>query len=207
MGQQRGGTVVGFIIGLLVGLGAALAVAVYVTKVPVPFLHKGQNRTADHDAAETKKNKDWDPNAPLYGKNPARPAAPADSGPVGADSPGAAPALPAPPVLAPPPAKAESKPAISADPLGDLARARSAGADPFTYFVQVGAYRSAEEAESQRAKLSLMGVETRVTEREQSGRTVFRVRAGPFEKKEDADKMKEKLDTSGMETALVRVQR
>ena len=37
--QQTGGTIVGFIVGVIVGLGAALAVAVYVTKVPVPFLN------------------------------------------------------------------------------------------------------------------------------------------------------------------------
>ena len=55
MKQQRGGTLVGFIIGVLVGLGAALAVAVYVTKVPIPFLNKGQSRTAEQDAAEAKK--------------------------------------------------------------------------------------------------------------------------------------------------------
>jgi cell division protein FtsN len=46
-----------------------------------------------------------------------------------------------------------------------------------------------------------------VSEREQSGRAVFRVRVGPFEKREDADKAKEKLDGAGMDTALVRVQR
>ena len=68
MKQQRGGTLVGFIIGLVVGLAVALGVAVYVTKVPIPFMNKGQIRSADQDAAEEKKNKDWDPNAPLYGK-------------------------------------------------------------------------------------------------------------------------------------------
>lgn len=68
MKQQRGGTILGFIIGVVVGLAAALVVAVYVTKVPVPFVNKGQSRSADQDAAEAKKNKDWDPNAPLYGK-------------------------------------------------------------------------------------------------------------------------------------------
>ena len=52
MTQQRGSTVVGFIIGLVVGLAIALGVAVYVTKVPVPFLNKGMNRSADQDAAE-----------------------------------------------------------------------------------------------------------------------------------------------------------
>ena len=51
MKQQRGGTILGFIMGVVVGLGAALAVAVYVTKVPIPFVNKGQSRSADQDAA------------------------------------------------------------------------------------------------------------------------------------------------------------
>lgn len=244
--QQRGGTFIGFIIGLLVGLGAALAVAVYVTKVPVPFLNKSQTRNAGQDVEEAKKNKDWDPNAPLYGKNPVKPVAPvvpvvpaessAPSEPVVSAKPATpvAPVVPTTPevpkkaVTAPaaapvasakpahdetaapaPTAKADSKPAVSADPLGDLAKARSATptAEPFTYFVQVGAYRSAEDAESQRVKLSLTGVQAKVTEREQGGRVVFRVRIGPFDKKEDADKAKERMDSSGQDAALVRVQR
>jgi cell division protein FtsN len=228
--QQRGGTMLGLIIGALVGLGAALAVAVYVTKVPVPFLNKSQPKGADTDAAEAKKNKDWDPNVPLAGKTPAKPA-PAASGAVGV--------TPA-PVITPAPSApatttasvATSKPKVSADPLGDLAKAKSdskpdarpdakpeaksepkleassnSGADPFNYFVQVGAFRTPEDAEQQRAKLLLMGFQAKVTEREQSGRTVYRVRLGPFDKKDEADKNKEKLEGSGVETALVRVQR
>src|SRR5438128_12642041 len=74
--HQSGNVIVGIIIGVVLGLAAALAVAVYVTKVPVPFLNKGQSRTPEQDAAESRRNKDWDPNAPLYGKNSARPAAP-----------------------------------------------------------------------------------------------------------------------------------
>jgi cell division protein FtsN len=122
---------------------------------------------------------------------------------------------------APVPAEANALPP-SNDPIGDLARSRSgAGAgpgtttaaappsssDPFMYFVQAGAFRTPEDAETQRARLSLMGVEARVTEREQAGRTVYRVRAGPFNKKEDADRLKERLDGGGLESALVRVQR
>lgn len=202
MKKQRGGTILGFVIGVVVGLGAALAVAVYVTKVPIPFVNKGQSRSADQDVAETQKNKNWDPNAPLYGKNPAKPAAPAVAAPTPPPSPDAG-------VASVPAPKTEVKPAVSADPLGDLAKARSsaATAEPFSYFVQVGAFRTPEDAESQRAKLSLSGVEAKVTEREQSGRTVYRVRVGPFNKKEDADRTKERLDAAGMETALVRVQR
>lgn len=210
MKQQRGGTFLGLIIGLVIGLGVALAVAVYVTKVPVPFVNKGQSRSSEQDAAEAKKNKDWDPNAPLYGKSPAKPAAPAASvaGPAepSADA-ASAPAKASAATAAD--TKPEFKPAVTGDPLGDLAKARaSAGpADPFNYFVQVGAYRTNEDAESQRAKLSLAGVEARVSEREQSGRTVYRVRVGPMDRREDADKAKEKLEALGMEAVLVRVQR
>jgi len=201
MNKQRGGTILGLIIGVVIGLAVALAVAVYVTKVPVPFLNKGQSRTPEQDAAEAKKNKDWDPNAALHNKSTVKPAVPAPAPAVAAPKPdkkGAA-ASPAP--------KPERKPAVSADPLGDLARAKVAASEPFSYFVQVGAFRAHEEAESQRAKLSLAGVEAKVTEREQAGRQVFRVRVGPIDKKEEADQLKEKLEAAGYETALVRVQR
>ncbi|MEO6016196.1 MAG: SPOR domain-containing protein [Polaromonas sp.] len=220
--QQRGGTLLGLILGALLGLGAALAVAVYVTKVPVPFLNKGQSHSAENDAAEARKNKDWDPNAPLAGKNPGRPPAPAASGAVGTAA-ATSPVVTAPitremPASAPSPVAA--KPKLSADPLGDLARAKSetkpesrndaaasSGSDPFSYFIQAGAFRTPEDAEQQRAKLLLMGFQAKVSEREQSGRTVYRVRLGPFDKKDEADKAKEKLDGNSIETALVRVQR
>ena len=223
--QQRGGTFLGIVIGVVLGLGAALAVAIYVTKVPIPFLNKNQPRKADQDAAEALKNKDWDPNAALHGKNPARPAASASSATVAPPAPAAQPAsaavaaasaaraarnsASAPAPATPPVTKSDARPGVSADPLGDLARARSGGAtaDPFSYFVQAGAFRTPEDAEAQRVKLSLLGVDARVTEREQSGRTVYRVRLGPFDSKDAADRAKERMDSSGVEATLVRVQR
>lgn len=210
--KQLGGTILGFILGVIVGLGAALAVAVYVTKVPVPFLNKGAARGADHDAAEAQKNKDWDPNSPLRGKAAAKPPAPVASA-AGADSstPAAQPVAAAEPkgAAASAPKAAASKPA-SADPLGDLAKAKAAeagSADPYDYFVQAGAFRTQADADAQRAKLAMMGWEARVSEREQNGRPVFRVRVGPFAKRDDAAALKEKLDGTGVESALVRVQR
>ena len=210
LNRQRGNVLVGIVIGIVIGLAVALAVAVYVTKVPVPFLSRNQGRTAEQDAAESKKNRDWDPNAPLYGKNPAKTLPPAAAPAPAASS------APQPPAVAGPsdrpaaPAVGSTgKGAPAADPLGDFAAAKaSSGApEPFLYFVQTGAFRSQDDAEEQRAKLSLMGVEARVTEREQSGRTVYRVRVGPFERKDDADRSKDKLEAGGVETALVRVQR
>ena len=210
--KQRGNVIVGIIIGIVLGLAAALAVAVYVTKVPVPFLNKGPSRSAEQDAAESRKNQNWDPNAPLYGKNPAKPLPPAP----GVATPPAAPAPAARASEAVVPGRqeaAKAPPAVAgrpapADPLGDLATARASGGnDPFFYFVQAGAFRTSDDAEAQRAKLSLMGIEAKVTERDQAGRQVYRVRVGPFTSKDDADRQKEKLDAGGFETALVRVQR
>ncbi len=194
MKQQRGGTLLGLIIGVVVGLAVALVVALYVTKTPVPFLNKGAVRTPDQDAAEDKRNKDWNPNAPLQSKGTPRPGAADAPKPDGK------------PVTVVPSAKPPAKPPVSADPLGDLARAKAAASEPFSYFVQVGAFRTPEDAESQRARLSLAGVEAKVTEREQAGRQVYRVRVGPFGKKEDADRTKSQLEAAGYETALVRVQ-
>ena len=218
--KQLGGTILGFILGVIVGLGAALAVAVYVTKVPVPFLNKGGARGADQDAAEAQKNKDWDPNSPLRGKSAAKPPAPAASAavaepatpaaqPVATAEPKGA-AASAPKAAASKPEKVETGKPTSADPLGDLAKAKAAeagSADPYDYFVQAGAFRTQADADAQRAKLAMMGWEARVSEREQNGRPVFRVRVGPFAKRDDAAALKEKLDGTGVESALVRVQR
>ena len=65
MKSQRGGFILGMIVGLLIGLALALAVALYVTKVPVPFINKVPQRTAEQDAAEAERNRNWDPNGPL----------------------------------------------------------------------------------------------------------------------------------------------
>ena len=234
--QQQGGTIVGFIFGLVIGLGVALAVAVYVTKVPVPFLNKSAGRGVDRDAAESQKNKNWDPNSPLYGKNPARPTTPVISGAVGdGDTSAATPSVSVSPATAsvapaPAPLTATSRPALTeatktvplGDPLGDLAKAKEkekekekekakaaaqASVDPFDYFVQAGAFRTQSDADAQRAKLAMLGWEARVSEREQNGRTVFRVRVGPFGKRDDAEQIKGKLDSASVESALVRVQR
>lgn len=217
--QQRGGFAVGLIIGLLIGLTLALGVALYVTKVPIPFVNKVPQRTADQDAAEIEKNKNWDPNSPLYGKNPARPNSTA-SGTVApptttpATSPQAT--LPAPAVTGTPPSPRASGAQSTRDPAAILADKPlavpavpklPAGADPFLYFVQAGAYGRTEDAEQQRAKLAMLGVEGKLTEREQAGRTVYRVRIGPFDKKADAEAAKARLGDAGIDAALVRVQR
>lgn len=203
-GRQRGSFVLGLIVGLLVGLALALGVALYIAKVPVPFVNKVPQRTAEQDAAEAEKNKNWDPNSSLYSKVPPR---------QGTSSSG---------VVTPPPAGSGvlppgGLPGADSTPKPDPAAILSGkttpdastkpGSDALSYFVQAGAFGRVEDAEAQRAKLAMSGYQAKVTEREQSGRTVYRVRLGPFDKKEEAAQVKEKLESTGVESALVQVQK
>ncbi len=231
---QRGGFITGLVVGLVVGLGVALAVALYVTKTPVPFIDKVPQRTSEQDAAEAERNKHWDPNAPLAGKNPARPAVAAASGVVAPPSAPVAAAPPAPTAMAMPapaasaatPARplaaASAAPAASRpgrDPAAILAgqgaadapaarpAPKPASAVATAFFVQAGAYARTEDAEAQRAKLALLGMDARITEREQAGRTVYRVRLGPFDAREPAEDAQSRLSGAGIEANLVRVER
>lgn len=200
MQSQRGGFVLGLIVGLLIGLALALGVALYVTKVPVPFINKVPQRTSDQDAVETERNKTWDPNAPLAGRAAVRPAPAASTAaaaPAGAASRPAARDAAAILAGAATPGPAPASSSKSAKP----------GASPFIYYVQAGAFQRSEDAEQQRAKLGMLGLESKVVERDQSGRTVFRVRLGPFEKQAEADAAKERLAAGAVESVLVRVER
>jgi cell division protein FtsN len=73
------------------------------------------------------------------------------------------------------------------------------------YYVQAGAYSNADDAEQQRARLAIQGIVSKVTEREQAGRTVYRVRLGPFNARDDADRQTERLKSAGAESTVVRV--
>ncbi len=104
------------------------------------------------------------------------------------------------------PGTAAAKPAAK-DPAAILAGGAAPGADPFIYFVQTGAYTRSEDAEGQKAKLALIGQTARVSEREQAGRTVYRVRLGPFPSRDEADALQAKLQEQAIEAQIVRVEK
>ncbi|MBI3156249.1 MAG: SPOR domain-containing protein, partial [Burkholderiales bacterium] len=88
-------------------------------------------------------------------------------------------------------------PAVSTAPAGD----------PFLYFVQVGAYTRSADAEAQRAALAMQGLSAQVSSRDQSGRTVYRVRLGPFERQAEADTVQSQVQGLGFDGRMVRVYR
>ena len=232
--SQRGGTFLGLILGVLIGLFAALAVAVYVTKVPIPFAPKS-SQVEGSVQDEIEKNKAWNPNAGLVGgkvdmgqtvqiaaHTPAPEATDSQvltPTPVKKKTPEAEEQSPAKasPSLAPE-TKTDAK--TSDDPLADLVKRKTvvqqgdvstdevvAKAEPFIYYVQIGAFVNKTEADSQKAQAAMSGFSADISEREQAGRQVYRVRLGPFDSKEAADTAKTRLAGAGMNGALVRTQR
>jgi len=219
--KQRGGFAVGLIVGLLIGLALALGVALYIAKVPSPFHDKVPHRTPEQEAAEAEKMRNWDPNAGLAGKAGAASRPGASPAPVPAPAPVALPGSDGKPVrqgttaepVTPPPASTKSNRDAAAILAGEPVPGTKPpavprpGGDPFLYFVQVGAYSSADDAEQQRAKLALQGFGAKISERDQGGRIIHRVRLGPFDSQSEAATQQERLKAGGVDAALVRQER
>ncbi len=244
---QQGGTFLGLVIGVLLGLGISLAVAVYVTKVPIPFVDRGVAGSAEADKAEMARNKNWNPNAAVITveppKNLAGVALPegVDPPPIPSDAVSSDADIPA--------------PAVMADPLGTLALAKldgqssdaaeasantgtnqsgdAGGGAPSTepaavvrapapaptpvqsseskgvtaYIIQAGAFTDVNDAEAQRAKLAIMGVDVRVSVTEKDGVKYFRVRSGPFRDKASAQATSKRLTQAGVDNTVMTIKR
>jgi cell division protein FtsN len=166
--------------------------------------------------------------------SPASGAAPATPGPASEPRPMPLAEGQRPPPVLPPPVRTEPPPAPGATPAAATRSASEAGAsakrdpaailngvgtgtgtetakatvpDNYTYWVQIGAYAKPEDAEQQRAKLAMEGVQAKVSERDQNGRPVHRVRLGPFDTREEAEAQRLKIAGSQPEASLVRVER
>jgi cell division protein FtsN len=212
--RQQGGTVLGIIIGLVIGLGIALAVALAITKTPMPFTNKmGKPEKAPGANA----SQISDPNKPLYGnRTPAKEAARDFAKPVPSNAPAQAAdtapdGKPAVVDLSPPPNTAKKPDAKAAeikisDGKDDKAAAKTDNPDDkWSYYLQAGAVREQTDAENTRAKLALMGVEARISERLSENGTLYRVRVGPFGQLEAMNRVRGKLSDNGVDVAVVRI--
>ena len=183
VGAQRGNTVVGLIIGVVIGLGIALVVAMLVTKATIPFVNKPPRAATP---IEPEGSKLPDPNRSLYAKDtlPPTQAAPSSSAP--ADS-----------VIAPPPPNV----APGADGKAPVVD-RSTPATGITT-LQAGAFSNADDAESMRGRLALLGFDSRVQPGDRDGAKIFRVRLGPYGRIEELNRARQRLIENGVEATLV----
>lgn len=207
MNRQWGGTLLGFIIGLVVGLAIAVVVALMITKSSTPFTNKlGISKNPDAPTVQL-----TDPNKPLYGSaaketlaaKPLPAAAPAAT--TSADTTTGAAAVKSEPAKSDPKpdAKSAATAASAAKALDNLI-AKSEADDKVAYFLQVGAFHDAGDAESARAKLALIGIESHITQKSNEADSLFRVRVGPFDQMDAMNRMRTKLTENSMDVAVIK---
>ncbi len=168
--RQRGSTLIGFIAGMVVGLLIAVAVALYLTNAPIPFVNKVQRPTENVKPGADGKLPD--PNKPLYG---------------------AAPNPPPPPTKADLP-KIQSPAELKVAAEQAAQKAADAAADDGTrYVLQAGAFKTPEDADGMRARLALLGLDARVFPIDQNNTTLYRVRLGPFGQIDEVNRVRKTL--------------
>ncbi|VBT22598.1 SPOR domain-containing protein [Burkholderia pseudomallei] len=230
--KQAGGTFLGIVLGLIVGLAIAVVVALYITRAPSPFVSKVAP-PADNNASQPQQfdpNRALQGKTPGQPVTPqAAQPAPPNTAPGQAANPSQPPLLPEPQIVEVPssnnngngspsasnnaadngvavaPKPAEPAPPPAKKPQTAAAAKPTSGADANTgYFLQVGAYKTEADAEQQRARLGFQGFESKVSKRDVSGVTYFRVRIGPFSKFEDMNSARQRLSDAGVDTAVIR---
>ena len=176
--REAGGTLLGFILGLVIGLGIAVAVALYITNAPVPFVTKVRPSSESVNPATA-----GDPNKPLFPPAPVVKNAPAAEPPKvdAATDPKAAP---------PPAEKGPSAAAVD---------------DGSRFLLQAGAFKSPDDADAMRARLALLGFDSKIFPREQDGSTLYRVRLGPYGNIEDVNRIRKSMAENGIDVQLIRL--
>ena len=221
--KSGGSTLFGILIGLIFGLVAAVAVALFVTKAPMPFVDKASRDPAQTLLPDVRNAPD--PNQGLYGKDAA------------AGSPSTGPTVTAPtplPEQGGNVTRSQPAPQPDQDGLGDLitslsnlekpATPQAAPASPApgteapaaaankpatantqtTYYLQAGAFRSEQDAESIKARILLMGLPATVQKGQSNGATIHRVRVGPFKGIDDMNRSRARLGEEKIVSTVVR---
>lgn len=77
---------------------------------------------------------------------------------------------------------------------------------PGTYYLQVGSFRSAEQADRFKAKLTLQGLEVNIQKVTINNTDTFhRVRVGPFQELDALNRARHLLNKQGIESRLVKI--
>jgi cell division protein FtsN len=173
-----GSLLIGVLIGLLLGLAVALATAWYINKMPSPFINRGA-APEKSDAAKT--------TAPDAANVTAQPA---DTKPrfdfykilPGSEEP------------------------ITDQQLEESQQNPSTGPGREAFFLQVGAFQDAADADNRKAQLALLGVEATVQTMTYPDKGLWhRVRAGPYTNIDELNNARDVLKQNGIATTLIRV--
>lgn len=192
--KNRGGTLIGIFVGLVLGMVISFGLVWYMQKMPLPFHDKSARpeRSATGDANPAPlPGKPGDkvaerPRFEFYKILPGGQESPAESPAADNKTAGAKPAENKPAETKP----TETKPA-------DTGKTPPPAGEPV--YLQAGAFQKAEDADTLKAKLALMGIEANIIDADvpDKGR-VHRVRVGPFANGDEAARVRAQLAQSGI---------
>jgi cell division protein FtsN len=185
--SSGGGFLFGVFFGIIVGLAVALGVAFYLNKTPLPFSTKGKPAAGKDAAAD-----------------PAKPPAIAGLPDSGATVP-----------------RDGDKPRFDfykilpggEEPVSDKElkeRQKVAKSQPEAskdvYYIQVGSFQNPADADTQKARLAILGLESSVepTDLPDKG-TWYRVRLGPYNRIDEINRIRQTLAQSGIDASLVKL--
>jgi len=196
--KSGGGFLLGVFIGLAIGLIVAIGVAFYINKTPVPFVTKAK------------------PPATKDGGDPSKTKPPAVAGLPSTGSAASQSATPG--------AKAPEKPRFDfykilpggEEPVSDKElkdRLKAAKGQPDKadaageiYFLQAGSFQNPADADNQKAKLAILGLESNVEPSVLPDKgTWYRVRLGPFGRLDEINRARATLAQNGIDASLVKV--
>ncbi|HUW51680.1 MAG TPA: SPOR domain-containing protein [Sulfuricella sp.] len=179
----------GIMIGLVVGLAVAVGVALYVNFSPKPFVSRDKPpavsaKTPEKNAADAQK---------------ATPAAPVVADPAGKnDKPGGKPRFDFYTILP------GSEEPVSEKEIKQATKQESAAKDSF--FLQVGSFQAAAEADNMKARLALLGLEAGIQTTSVPDKGVWhRVRVGPFANDEEIAHSRTLLEQNKIPFSLVKI--
>lgn len=231
---QQGGTFGGFLVGLLLGLVIAVGVALFVAKSPIPFIDKvskplerapGAKSIADapdpnismYPRSRVERREDAKADSPATEQdeeaNKEAPAASeasraADSRRAAADAKRAEALLNDPRAgdARPEERKGESRASGEAKSSGPVAGAepKQPGTAAGANYVQAGAFKVFSDAEALKARLALLGLESRVVKSESAGAFMYRVRLGPFYRSDEINRTRNRLIEAGVDAVIVK---
>lgn len=177
---------VGILIGLLLGLAIALGVAIYLNKIPGAFMSRSKSNETpakaekpDSTAKSDTATKAADPAVKSQQKAEEKPRFDFYNILPGTDDAGKSKAGP----------QGQERPAEN----------------PETFYLQVGAFQGAADAENVKARLALLGIEAAIQTATSTDRGTFhRVRVGPFSRVDEVNRMRDTLKQNGIESTLIK---
>ncbi len=176
---------IGLMLGLVIGIAIAAGVAIYIARIPSPFTSGPSGAVPKSHGTETRSGEVAP--APTV-RNDTKPA---EKKPYTFYE-----------IL-------EGNKAPKPDQPGEITKRESPTAtadDKTLFYLQAGAYQTEADADNQKARIALLGLEARVKTATVADKgTVYRVRLGPYRSQDEATEVRSTLKENGVETGLIKI--